>query len=74
MKLRVAEKTVIVDVSDINVYPGQYITVWLNHNPVSGERKATQVELRVLADGTVEIFTKVEETHIKDFKDWYHVE
>jgi hypothetical protein len=74
VSMKLADKTVRVDVTDINIYPGQYITIWLNRNPASGKRDAVQVELRVLDNGTTEIFTHVAETHIEDFEDWYNVQ
>ena len=58
------------EVSDINIYPGEFITVWLNRNEKAEVCNATQVELRV-TDGELQIFTNFKEVSVQDFEHWY---
>ena len=51
----------MANVETVHVEPGQVVTVWLNGN---------QVELRVLADGTEEIFIHTGSVEVKDFEQW----
>ena len=61
-----------VDVSDVNIYPGETMTVWLNRNGRHREREAVQVELRVREDGMPEIFC--DRLRGKSFKGWKPME
>ena len=58
------------EVRDINIYPGEFITVWLNRNEKAEVRNAIQVELRV-TDGKLEIFTNFKEVSVLDFEYWH---
>ena len=64
-----AYKHITVDIDSVNVYPGHYVTVWLNKTGESKERDAVQVELRVVG-GKLQIFTELKRVEIKDFDDW----
>ena len=68
--------TINTTVDDINVYPGETLTVWLNAYGREGKREAVQVELRVVpgAHGKAEIFISQKGTGAQvfhGFEDWY---
>jgi len=59
-------------IEQITLRRNDFITVWLDSSNTPGERNAAQIELRVLADGTQEIFTaKDNGVRLIDFHDWY---
>jgi len=63
-------KHITVDIHDVNLYPGMYLTVWLNRNSEGGERNAIQVELRVDSDGTPRLYSRLKEIKLIDFEQW----
>lgn len=68
--------TIITTVDEINVYPGETLTVWLNAYGRKKKREAVQVELRVVpgAHGKAEVFISQKGTGAKvfqGFEDWY---
>lgn len=59
-----------IKVENLNIYPGECFTLWMNKHGRSGEREAIQVELRVTPAGRPQIFTTLSEAQVADFKDW----
>lgn len=60
--------TVVMDLERVDVRRGQCLTVWLDRGE-GDARDALQVELRVLADGTAEVF--IDQTEIvQTFEHW----
>jgi hypothetical protein len=57
-----------IDFEDLNIYPGETLTVWMNMARRNEERTAIQVELRIQEDGTPEIFC--DKLNGKSFKNW----
>lgn len=67
--------SVMVDVSTIAVHRGQTITVNLNPNQAyrDGSERWQNVELRVLADGTVQVFLDTARVQVRDWeRDGWH--
>lgn len=63
-----------IRVSSVNVHPGECLTVYLQSAPYTGretDSKGAQVELRVLEDGTMEIFADEDAPLVQPFKKWY---
>lgn len=58
-----------VRIEQVTLRRGDYLTVWLDSADING-RDARQVELRVLADGSRELFT-ADDVHVSPFAGWY---
>ncbi len=71
MKWKNPWKNETIEMGDINVYPGECLTVWLNHASRSGDRDAVQVELRVTPEGRIDIFTDLSKVGFMDWNDWH---
>ena len=69
-RMRKPYKRITIDIEDVNVYPGEGFTVWLNRNTLDKERDAVQVELRVDSDGTVRLYSHTKSIALADFKYW----
>lgn len=54
------------DFDEIPVDPGETLTIW-----VKGKTQWIQVEIRVLKNGTPEIFC---DSQVRPFSDWYKLE
>lgn len=63
-------KDMQIKVDNLNIYPGECFTLWMNKHGRSGEREVVHVELRVTPDGRPQIFTTLSEVVIGDFKAW----
>ena len=77
MKTRLPIISITKELEQVDVWLNHYFTVWLRPDPINQRRddvEHVQVELRVLADGTLQIFTHLDKVEIKDFKDWYSVD
>ena len=62
---------VSTDINSITLKPGEMLTVWLDTRIEPGGREALQVELRVLRDGTRQIFVdQTEDVELLAFKEW----
>jgi hypothetical protein len=57
-----------IDIDDIDIYPKETLTVWMNKRERNKERDAIQVELRIHEDGTPEIFC--DQLKGRSFKNW----
>jgi hypothetical protein len=57
---RTPHKELIIDIDDINIYPGEILTIWANTKSRADDREACQVEVRVNKYGVVEIFHNAE--------------
>lgn len=72
--MRLPKITMDIEMQDgISLYPGEYLTLWLNTLPKNAkERKAVQIELRVLSDGRPQVFFSdaVKRPFIASFKKW----
>lgn len=65
------------EISDINLYPGELLTVWLNRlSETASKRKAVQIELRVTKHGKCELFYSEKNggVNIRSFKEWENPE
>lgn len=71
---------ITAEVDNIDLYPGQALTVWLNgFSQYDGRREAVQVELRVVPGkyGKHEIYISEKFTGAQvhhGFDDWYPIE
>lgn len=60
-----------VELKELNIYPEETFTLWLNkYNKYGEKREAIQVELRVTENGEPEIFTHTNKIALKDFDNW----
>ena len=59
-----------IELDDINIYPGETFTVWMNKSGRCQERESVQVELRVTNDGTPELFFDGNAANKKPWSSW----
>lgn len=60
-----------IDLHNVNVRTSEVLTVWLGTHETDADPPRTQVELRVLPDGTREIFVDDPAVRIRPFSEWY---
>ena len=70
MKWQEPYKEQRVEIDDLNVYPMQCLTVWLNRNPRHMERDAAQMEIRITESGTFEIFADPKRVKVRPWTEW----
>ena len=68
-------KNLRIDIDEVNVYPGEILTVWGNIKDRLDDRDACQIEIRVNKHGIVEVFYNDEYPVVIDtFNHYYQMQ
>ena len=68
--------TINKEIDNINIYPGETITLWLNMDgKLHPIKHVFQMEIRIKDNGEPEIFVHLNQLQkqIKDFDEWYSI-